>query len=128
MDKVIKIVIADDHPIFRDGVRRFLEMEAGFGVVGVASDGEEALDLVRSLHPDVLVFDMNMPRRNGVAQPATTPRVVSASAPSLSPAHRSVYPQPGRRSTSERCARSGRDRSGNTMPRRCTAADPRRSA
>lgn len=47
-------------------MRRFREMEAGFGVVGVASDGEEALDLVRSLHPDVLVFDMNMPRRNGV--------------------------------------------------------------
>ena len=66
MENSVRIVIADDHPIFRDGVRRFLEMEAGFGVVGVASDGEEALDLVRSLHPDVLVFDMNMPRRNGV--------------------------------------------------------------
>jgi two-component system nitrate/nitrite response regulator NarL len=62
----IRVVIADDHPIFRDGLRRLLEDEGGFAVVGQAADGAEAVGLVRDLTPDVLVLDLAMPRVSGL--------------------------------------------------------------
>lgn len=62
----IRILIADDHPIFRDGLRKLLEMEPGFHVVGEAANGEEAISLTRRLKPDILLLDMAMPRVPGL--------------------------------------------------------------
>lgn len=62
----IRIVLADDHPILREGIRRVLEREVDFEVVGEASDGEEALALCRELRPDIVIIDIGMPRLNGL--------------------------------------------------------------
>jgi DNA-binding NarL/FixJ family response regulator len=62
----VRIVIADDHPIFRDGLRKLLESEPGFSVVGEAEDGIDAITVVRTLHPDVLLLDIAMPRLGGL--------------------------------------------------------------
>jgi len=59
-------VIADDHPIFRDGLRRLLEAEPKFAVIGEACDGAEAVKLARQLKPDILLLDLAMPRHPGL--------------------------------------------------------------
>jgi two-component system, NarL family, nitrate/nitrite response regulator NarL len=66
LQQEIRILIADDHSIFRDGVRKLLEAEGGFSVVGEATNGIEALDLVNELKPDVLLLDISMPRLTGL--------------------------------------------------------------
>ena len=62
----IRIIIADDHAIFRDGLRRLLATQEDFQVIGEASDGKEALALLESLKPDVLLLDLAMPRVPGM--------------------------------------------------------------
>jgi len=62
----IRIVIADDHTIFRDGLRRLLEAELELEVVGEAADGTEALSQTRQLTPDILLLDLAMPRVPGM--------------------------------------------------------------
>jgi len=62
----IRIVIADDHPIFRDGLRRLLESEGDMKVIGEGSDGNEAVKLAGELKPDVLLLDLAMPHRTGL--------------------------------------------------------------
>jgi two-component system nitrate/nitrite response regulator NarL len=64
--QAVRILIADDHPIFRDGLKRLLESERGFKVVGEACDGVEAVNLVRQLKPEILLLDLAMPRRSGL--------------------------------------------------------------
>ncbi len=61
-----RIVIADDHPIFRDGLKRLLESEREFRVIGEACDGVEAVNLARQLKPEILLLDLAMPRRHGL--------------------------------------------------------------
>ena len=62
----VRILIADDHPIFRDGLRRLLESERGFKVIAEACDGIEAVEFVRKLKPEILLLDLAMPRRAGL--------------------------------------------------------------
>jgi len=62
----VRIVIADDHPIFRDGLRRLLEAEADLVVVGEAVDAAQAVALTVSLHPDLVLLDVAMPGVSGV--------------------------------------------------------------
>lgn len=61
-----KIVIIDDHQLFREGVKRILEFEKSFKVVAEGDDGSEALTIVEEHRPDVVIMDINMPEMNGV--------------------------------------------------------------
>ena len=61
----IQVIVADDHQLVRQGLRALLERE-GFGVVGEAANGQEALQLAEKLHPDVVVMDLAMPVLNGI--------------------------------------------------------------
>ncbi|WP_367988792.1 response regulator [Vibrio sp. NTOU-M3] len=66
MDKPIKVVIVDDHQVVLDGFIARLEMESDIDVVGTASNGIEALDVVKRLLPDVILMDVSMPLMNGI--------------------------------------------------------------
>jgi DNA-binding NarL/FixJ family response regulator len=63
----IRIVVADDHPIFRDGLCRLLALEPDFEVVAQAQDGRQVLDVLQSLEPDILLLDLKMPGLDGLA-------------------------------------------------------------
>ncbi|MDQ8046716.1 MAG: response regulator transcription factor [Solirubrobacteraceae bacterium] len=65
-DRPIRVVVADDHPLYRQGIVRALESHGGFSVVGDASNGTEALTVIRELHPDVALIDMRMPELDGI--------------------------------------------------------------
>jgi two-component system response regulator NreC len=62
----LRLILADDHPVVREGVRALLEADSEFEVVGLADDGAEVADLVERLHPDVVVLDLMMPGRSGL--------------------------------------------------------------
>ncbi|HLM59198.1 MAG TPA: response regulator transcription factor, partial [Pyrinomonadaceae bacterium] len=65
MNDKVKIVIADDHPIVRQGLRQMIEADRNLTVIGEASDGETALQLIETDQPDVAVLDIDMPRIGG---------------------------------------------------------------
>ncbi len=62
----IRVMVVDDHPIMRNGLRDVLEESGRFVVVGQAGDGEEALRIVEELQPQVIVMDVIMPRLDGI--------------------------------------------------------------
>lgn len=66
IEKKIRILLADDHPVVREGTRRMLEKEPDFEVVAEAADGEEAFKLTEECLPDVAVLDIVMPKLNGI--------------------------------------------------------------
>ncbi len=63
---MIRILIADDHPVFRFGLRALLQAEAGMEVIGEATTGEEAIERAAALAPDIILMDINMPGINGI--------------------------------------------------------------
>jgi DNA-binding NarL/FixJ family response regulator len=63
----IRLVIADDHPVVRDGLRGMLESQADFEVIGEAADGEVALRLANEMQPDLVLMDLRMPVMDGVS-------------------------------------------------------------
>src|ERR1041384_2132444 len=63
----IRIVVADDHPIFRDGLCRLLALEEDFEVVAQAQDGRQVLEILQQLEPDILLLDLKMPGLDGLA-------------------------------------------------------------
>lgn len=64
--KKTKILIIDDHQLYREGIKKILEFEKSFEVVGEGEDGNLAVALVEKYHPDVVIMDINMPHVNGV--------------------------------------------------------------
>jgi DNA-binding NarL/FixJ family response regulator len=62
----IQVLIADDHPIVRNGIRNILEPAVGITVVGEAESGQQALEMIETLHPDVVLLDMQLPDINGI--------------------------------------------------------------
>ena len=64
--KVIRVLLADDHALFRRGLRSMLALEEDMDIVGEAADGQEAQELAAELHPDVVLLDINMPRVTGI--------------------------------------------------------------
>ncbi|MCB9077649.1 MAG: response regulator transcription factor [Anaerolineaceae bacterium] len=67
MSDMIRILIVDDHPVVRHGLRGMLSLKPGLEVVGEAEDGEEAVLQARLLQPDVILLDLMMPRKDGLA-------------------------------------------------------------
>jgi DNA-binding NarL/FixJ family response regulator len=67
VDDEIRILVADDHPIVRKGLRFSIEEDPGLKVVGEAADGQAALDLIRKLRPQIAVLDIDMPKLDGLA-------------------------------------------------------------
>ncbi len=66
MNDSIRLVIADDHAIVREGIKNLVELESDFEVVGLAEGGREAIKICKQEKPDVLLLDINMPKMNGV--------------------------------------------------------------
>lgn len=64
--KNIKILLADDHAILRDGLKIALQTDKSFKILGEAGDGEEVIEMVKKLQPDIVILDINMPKMSGI--------------------------------------------------------------
>lgn len=65
MKNKIKIIIADDHPIFRSGLKQIIEEEEGIEIIGEAADGQKAIELIQEKKPDIAILDVDMPKKTG---------------------------------------------------------------
>ena len=113
--QTIRIVIADDHPIFRDGLRRLLEAEPGLKVIGEACDGNEAVKLARQLKPDIMLLDLAMPRQPGL-EALRDLSTGGANGVKRHSADRRSREAPDRRSPATRSARSRSERLCHATP------------
>lgn len=79
---MVRVLLVDDHPVFRHGMRSLLEAVPDVEVVGEGRDGSEAVELAGRLRPDVVVMDLNMPELDGVEatrrSPASSPTPASS--------------------------------------------------
>jgi DNA-binding NarL/FixJ family response regulator len=75
----IKVLIADDHPLIREGLRHVLELDPQIEIVGEVGDGQGAINLARRMHPDVILMDLKMPGTSGVE----ACRVISTEIPDI---------------------------------------------
>lgn len=66
MEKRLSIVIIDDHPLFRKGVSQLIAMDTHFALIGEAASGQEGIELIRKLQPDLVLVDMSMKGMNGI--------------------------------------------------------------
>ena len=66
MDTGVRLLVAEDQPLMRRGLRTVLDLEPGFTMVGEAADGAQALAQTRELHPDVVLMDLQLPVLDGV--------------------------------------------------------------
>jgi two-component system response regulator NreC len=93
----IRIVLADDHAVLRDGLRQAFQQEEGMEIVGQASDGQSAVERARELKPDIVVMDINMPNLNGIEatreiqREAPGVRVIALSMHSAKPCVKEIY-------------------------------------
>jgi NarL family two-component system response regulator LiaR len=72
----IRVLIVDDHPVVREGLRRLISTEPGIEVVGEAADGDEAIALANATHPDVVLLDLMMPHKDGIVTTAELKRAL----------------------------------------------------
>lgn len=66
MNTVINVMIADDHVLMREGIKQLLEFDGNIRVIAEANDGVECIEKLKTIHPDVLLLDINMPNKNGI--------------------------------------------------------------
>jgi len=66
MSNTIRIIIADDHPIFRNGLRQILEADQRIDIIGEADNGEKALEVITEKKPDIAILDIDMPKKTGL--------------------------------------------------------------
>ena len=93
----IRIMLADDHAILRDGLSQAFQQEEGMEIVGEASDGHSAVEKARDLRPDIVVMDINMPNLNGIEatreiqRVAPGVKVIALSVHSAKPCIKEIY-------------------------------------
>jgi PAS domain S-box-containing protein len=89
-EEPIRVLLADDHTLVRDGIARLVKREPGLDIVGEARDGEEAIELARALSPDVILMDISMPRLNGI----DATRIIHKELPAIRIIGLSMYDDP----------------------------------